>query len=62
MLTAARLRERLGIPGMSLDAVRGFRDKQLMKDRVAAAGLRVPRSARARTAAVAPAARISSIR
>ena len=51
VLTAARLRERFGVPGMSLDAVRGFRDKQLMKERVAAAGLRVPRSARVRTAA-----------
>lgn len=49
VLTAARLRERLGVPGMSLDTVRGFRDKQLMKERVAAAGLRVPRSARVRT-------------
>jgi hypothetical protein len=56
VLTAARLRERLGIPGMSLDAVRGFRDKQLMKERVAAAGLRVPRAARVRTAAEARAA------
>lgn len=26
VLTAARLRERLGVPGMSYDAVRGFRD------------------------------------
>ena len=34
----------LGLPGMSVDTVRGFRDKQLMKERVAAAGLRVPRS------------------
>ncbi len=50
VLTAARLRERFGVPGMSLDTVRGFRDKQLMKERVAAAGLRVPRSARVRTA------------
>nr|MBA3822210.1 hypothetical protein [Deltaproteobacteria bacterium] len=50
VLTAARLRERFGLPGMSHDAVRGFRDKQLMKERVAAAGLRVPRSARIRTA------------
>jgi len=50
VLTAARLRERFGVPGMSVDAVRGFRDKQLMKDRVAAAGLRVPRSVRVRTA------------
>jgi biotin carboxylase len=53
VLTAARLRERLGIPGMSLDTVRGFRDKQLMKERVAAAGLRVPRSARVRSGAEA---------
>ncbi len=49
VILAARLRERWGIPGMSVDAVRGFRDKQLMKERVAAAGLRVPRSARVRT-------------
>src|SRR5262249_6585990 len=48
---AARLRERLGVPGMSIDTVRGFRDKQLMKERVAAAGLRVPRSERVRTVA-----------
>ncbi|MDX2094282.1 MAG: ATP-grasp domain-containing protein [Kofleriaceae bacterium] len=50
VLAAARLRERFGVPGMSVDAVRGFRDKQLMKERVAAAGLRVPRSERARSA------------
>jgi biotin carboxylase len=49
VLTAARLRERFGMPGMSVDAVRGFRDKQLMKERVAAAGLRVPRAARVRS-------------
>jgi len=53
---AARLRERFGMPGMSSDTVRGFRDKQLMKERVAAAGLRVPRSARVRTAVEARAA------
>ncbi len=53
---AARLRERWGLPGMSADAVRGFRDKQLMKERVRAAGLRVPRSSRARTEAEARAA------
>ncbi|MCX5744806.1 MAG: ATP-grasp domain-containing protein [Proteobacteria bacterium] len=50
VLTAARLRERFGVPGMSVDTVRGFRDKQLMKDRVAAAGLRVPRAVRVRSA------------
>ncbi|HVI03029.1 MAG TPA: ATP-grasp domain-containing protein [Enhygromyxa sp.] len=46
VLLAARLRERWGVPGMSVDTVTGFRDKQLMKERVAAAGLRVPRSVR----------------
>jgi biotin carboxylase len=47
--TAARLRERWGLPGMTPDVVRGFRDKELMKERVRAAGLRVPRSARVTT-------------
>ncbi|MCB9760434.1 MAG: hypothetical protein H6739_11400 [Alphaproteobacteria bacterium] len=51
VLLAARLRERLGVPGMSHDAVLGFRDKQLMKERIAAAGLRVPRSRRVRSEA-----------
>lgn len=50
VILAARLRERWGVAGMSVDAVRGFRDKQLMKERVAAAGVRAPRSARATTA------------
>lgn len=50
VLTAARLRETLGVPGMSYDTVLGFRDKQRMKERIAAAGLRVPHSARVRTA------------
>ncbi len=47
VILAARLRERWGMPGMSADTVRGFRDKQLMKERVRAAGLRVPKSHRA---------------
>ena len=51
VLLAARLREHLGVPGMSVDTVRGFRDKQLMKERLAAAGVRVPRSARCRSVA-----------
>jgi biotin carboxylase len=46
VMLAARLRERWGLPGMSPDVVRGFRDKELMKERVRAAGLRVPRSRR----------------
>ncbi|MEZ4402316.1 MAG: hypothetical protein R3B06_19985 [Kofleriaceae bacterium] len=50
VVVAARLRERFGLPGMSVDTVRGFRDKQLMKERVAAAGLRVPRARRIGTA------------
>src|SRR5256714_3419040 len=49
VMLAARLRERWGLPGMSPDTVRGFRDKELMKGRVRAAGLRVPRSRRVRT-------------
>jgi hypothetical protein len=51
VVLAARLRERLGIDGMSPDTVLGFRDKQLMKERVANGGVRVPRSRRARTRA-----------
>ena len=49
VIVAARIRERFGLPGMSVDTVRGFRDKQLMKDRVAAAGLRVPLAQRVRS-------------
>ncbi len=49
VILAARLREKWELPGMSVDAVRGFRDKQLMKERVKAAGLRVPKSRRVRT-------------
>lgn len=49
VILAARLRERFGLPGMSVDAVNGFRDKQLMKERVAAAGLRVPHAFRVGT-------------
>ena len=56
VLSAAAIRERLGLPGMSVDTVRGFRDKELMKQRVKAAGLRVPHSARVRTATEARAA------
>ncbi len=46
---AARLRERFGLEGMTPDIVRGFRDKEVMKERLRKAGLRVPRSHRART-------------
>ncbi len=50
VLLAARVRQALGLPGMDHDTVLGFRDKQLMKERAAAAGARVPRSARCRGA------------
>jgi hypothetical protein len=53
VLLAAKLRDRLGIPGMSHDACLGFRDKQTMKERIKAAGLRVPHSFRVREAAEA---------
>ena len=42
MIGAARIREKLGIAGMSVNTVIGFRDKSIMKDRIKAAGLRVP--------------------
>ncbi|MFT3712081.1 MAG: ATP-grasp domain-containing protein [Archangium sp.] len=49
VILAARLRERFGLPGMTVDQVTGFRDKQLMKDRVKAAGLRVPYAFKVKT-------------
>jgi biotin carboxylase len=56
IMLAARLRERWGMHGMSVETVRAFRDKELMKTRLRDAGLRVPRSARVRTADEARAA------
>ena len=49
VLTAAKLRQLLGVPGMSADTVYAFRDKQEMKRRIAAAGLRVPYAFEVRT-------------
>jgi hypothetical protein len=49
MLLAADLRTRWSLPGMRRDAVVGFRDKVAMRERVAAAGIRVPKSARVRS-------------
>ncbi|GJG86816.1 hypothetical protein tb265_19970 [Gemmatimonadetes bacterium T265] len=51
VLLAARLREALGVPGMGVEQARLFRDKDLMKQAVAAAGIRVPYHRRATTAA-----------
>ena len=42
LMTAARLRTEFGTPGWRPEFVAGFRDKFTMKQRVAAAGLRVP--------------------
>lgn len=50
VLGAARVRDRLGLPGMSEDTALGFRDKAVMKERLLAAGLRVPHFARVGTA------------
>lgn len=44
---AARLREILNVPGQSMADARAFRDKDIMKQRLEAAGLRVPLHARA---------------
>lgn len=46
---AAILRERYGIPGASIEETTRFRDKNVMKELVSRAGLRVPRWAPCRT-------------
>lgn len=51
VLLAARLREALGVEGMGYAHAQLFRDKDLMKQAVAAAGIRVPYHKRATTAA-----------
>ncbi len=42
MLLAARLREELGLPGLTVEQTVPFRDKELMKQRLDAAGLCTP--------------------
>lgn len=49
--TVARLADRLGLPGLPVSAVLGLRDKAVMRSKVEAAGLRVPRYAAATDAA-----------
>ena len=51
VLLAARLREGLGVGGMGYAHAQLFRDKDLMKQAVAAAGIRVPYHRRATTGA-----------
>ncbi|MFH7597086.1 biotin carboxylase [Streptomyces racemochromogenes] len=43
LLTAARVREELGVPGPGTDTALRFRDKTVMKAAIAEAGLRIPR-------------------
>jgi len=50
MIQAARIREMLGLPGMTADATLPFRDKEVMKQRLDAAGIRTPRHGNAFTA------------
>src|SRR5260370_195546 len=51
MLLAARLREELGMPGLSVAQTVPFRDKERMKQLLDAAGLRTPWHTQARTVA-----------
>lgn len=51
MLLAARLREAIGTPGLTVEQTVPFRDKGRMKEVLEAAGIRTPRSARSTTAA-----------
>ena len=50
MLLAARLRERLNLPGMNVAATEPFRDKEKMKQALDAAGIRTPRHRQAANA------------
>lgn len=49
MLLAARLREALGVDGLTVEQTVPFRDKEVMKQVLDGAGVRTPRHARART-------------
>jgi len=49
MVLAARLRETLGLPGMTVAETIPFRDKEAMKQQLDAAGIRTPRHARCAT-------------
>ncbi len=51
MLLAARLREALGARGLGVEATVPFRDKEVMKRRLDAAGIRTPRHVAAHNAA-----------
>ncbi len=50
VLLAARLREELGTGGMTVEECQPYRNKDLMKEKVAAAGIRTPRHKSAKSA------------
>ena len=50
MVLAARAREMLGLPGMTVEATIPFRDKEIMKRKLDAAGIRTPHHYSATTA------------
>ncbi len=51
VLQAAKVRAAIGLPGLSIEQAIAFRDKERMKQVLEAAGVRVPRHARASSAA-----------
>src|SRR5918911_3899769 len=51
MILAARIRESLGLPGMTVAETVPYRDKERMKQAIDAAGIRTPRHASATTVA-----------
>ena len=51
ILLAARLRETFGVPGLDVAQAQRFRDKELMKQALDAAGIRTPRHVAARSVA-----------
>lgn len=51
MVPAAQIREMLGLPGMTVEQTLPFRDKEVMKQRLDAAGIRTPHHVRASTMA-----------
>lgn len=51
VVLAARIREALGVPGIDLEMAHRFRDKDVMKQVIGAAGLRTARHARAASSA-----------
>ncbi len=51
ILLAARLRESFGVPGLNVEQAQRFRDKELMKQALDAAGIRTPRHVAAQSVA-----------